>query len=95
MDEAQALADRLAVISDGQIVAEGTPATIGGRDTARARVRFALPEGYTAADLPANAAPGADSMVTVETGEPTETLHRLTGWAVVAIGRFRWNPRPE
>ena len=32
MDEAQALADRLAVISAGQMVAEGTPATIGGRD---------------------------------------------------------------
>ena len=37
MDEAQALADRVAVISDGQIVAEGTPATIGGRDTARSQ----------------------------------------------------------
>ena len=36
MEEAQALADRVAVISGGQIVAEGTPATIGGRDTARA-----------------------------------------------------------
>ena len=34
MDEAQALADQVAVISDGQIVAEGTLATIGGRDTA-------------------------------------------------------------
>ena len=34
MEEAQALADRVAVISGGQIVAEGTPATIGGRDTA-------------------------------------------------------------
>ena len=53
MDEAQALADRVAVISGGQIVAEGTPATIGGRDTARTRIRFALPPGCTAADLPA------------------------------------------
>ena len=53
MEEAQALADRVAVISGGRIVAEGTPATIGGRDTARARIRFALPAGYPAADLPA------------------------------------------
>ena len=45
MEEAQALADRVAVISGGRIVAEGTPATIGGRDTARARIRFALPAG--------------------------------------------------
>ena len=45
MEEAQALADRVAVISGGQIVAEGTPATIGGRDTARYRIRFAQPAG--------------------------------------------------
>jgi ABC-2 type transport system ATP-binding protein len=81
MEEAQALADRVAVISGGQIVAEGTPATIGGRDTARARIRFALPAEYTAADLPADAVP-ADGLVTVETAEPTRTLHQLTGWAL-------------
>jgi ABC-2 type transport system ATP-binding protein len=81
MDEAQALADRVAVISGGQIVAEGTPATIGGRDTARARIRFALPAGYTASDLPLRAAAG-DGLVTVETAEPTQALHRLTGWAL-------------
>ena len=86
MEEAQALADRVAVISGGQIVAEGTPATIGGRDTARARIRFALPAGYTAADLPADAVPAdtgpADGLVTVQTAEPTRTLHQLTGWAL-------------
>ena len=81
MEEAQALADRVAVISEGQIVAEGTPASIGGRDTARARIRFALPAGYTAADLPADAVP-AGGLVTVETAEPTRALHQLTGWAL-------------
>ena len=81
MDEAQALADRVAVISDGQIVAEGTPATIGGRDHARARIHFTLPPGWTAADLPVAATP-ADGLVTVQTAEPTQTLHELTGWAL-------------
>ncbi len=81
MEEAQVLADRVAVISGGQIVAEGTPSTIGGRDTARARIRFALPLGYTAADLPFDATAG-EGLVTVETAEPTETLHQLTGWAL-------------
>lgn len=52
MDEAQTLADRVAVISAGWIVAEGTPASLGGRDTARARIRFALPDGTSAAELP-------------------------------------------
>jgi ABC-2 type transport system ATP-binding protein len=40
LDEAEALADRLAVISDGRIVAEDTPAGLGGRATAEATVRW-------------------------------------------------------
>jgi ABC-2 type transport system ATP-binding protein len=101
MEEAQALADRVAVLSGGLIAAEGTPATIGGRDTARTRIRFALPAGYTAADLPPDAAlrgavpggavPGSavlsgaepsGDLVTVETAEPAQALHQLTGWAL-------------
>lgn len=34
LEEAEALADRLAVLANGRIVAEGTPATLGGRGTA-------------------------------------------------------------
>jgi len=82
MDEAQALADRVAVIAGGEIVAEGTPDSIGGRDTARARVRFMTPDGYVAADLPVDAAPGADGLITIEVDDPTEMLARLAGWAV-------------
>ena len=52
MDEAQELADRVAIIAGGQIVAEGTPSSLGGRDTARARIRFALPTGCMPGDLP-------------------------------------------
>jgi ABC-2 type transport system ATP-binding protein len=40
LDEAEALADRVAVIAGGRIVADGTPATLGGRDTYRATVRW-------------------------------------------------------
>lgn len=81
MDEAQVLADRVAVIASGQIVAEGTPATIGGRDSALTRVRFALPPGAAASDVPVPAEV-ADGVVTVEVEEPTAVLHRLTGWAL-------------
>jgi ABC-2 type transport system ATP-binding protein len=83
MDEAQALADRVAVMSGGRIVAGGTPADLGGRDSAQARIRFALPRGYAAAGLPTGASvvPG-DGLVTVRTSAPTETLHQLTGWAL-------------
>jgi ABC-2 type transport system ATP-binding protein len=82
MDEAQALADRLAVLSAGQVVAEGPPAAIGGRDRAQARIRFDLPDGCHPADLPLDAATAGDGLVTIETVEPTGALHVLTGWAL-------------
>jgi ABC-2 type transport system ATP-binding protein len=45
LDEAEALADRVAVIAGGKIVAEGTPTTLGGRSTAKATVRWLGPDG--------------------------------------------------
>ena len=54
MDEAQYLADRVAVIAAGRIVAEGPPATLGDRNLARVRIRYRLPAGATPPDrLPA------------------------------------------
>ena len=44
MDEAQHLADRVAVIADGRIVTDGAPATLGGRDATRARVSYRVPD---------------------------------------------------
>ena len=81
MDEAQNLADRVAVIDHGLIVAEGTPDTLGGRATARTEVRFALAE-HSPDSLPV--APAAIDGATVEyhTDDPTALLHALTGWAV-------------
>ncbi|OLF09541.1 ABC transporter [Actinophytocola xinjiangensis] len=40
LDEAEALADEVAVIAGGRIVARGTPATLGGRSTAKATVSW-------------------------------------------------------
>jgi ABC-2 type transport system ATP-binding protein len=45
LDEAEALADRVAVIAGGRIVAEGTPAALGGRSTAKATVSWLGPNG--------------------------------------------------
>ena len=81
MDEAQNLADRVAVISEGLIVAEGTPATLAGRDSARATVTFTLPEGVTPpADLGARRSAGGVMELAPE--NLTVALHRLTGWAL-------------
>ena len=82
MDEAQALADRVVVIADGRIVAEGTPQSIGGRAEADVTVEFRLPRGVAPADLPVPVeALSDDGMVGLTTSEPTEVLHLLTSWA--------------
>jgi ABC-2 type transport system ATP-binding protein len=81
MAEAQALADRVVLLSGGAVVAEGPPATLGGRGTDRARITFTLPPGFPAAELPVPATL-QNGAVVIETGRLTEELHRLTGWAV-------------
>lgn len=85
MDEAQRLADRVAVIASGRIVALGPPESLGGRDRAEAVIRFRLPATATVEDLPAEvrslARGGADGLA-VRTREPTRLLHALTGWAL-------------
>ncbi|HEY0237542.1 MAG TPA: ABC transporter ATP-binding protein [Friedmanniella sp.] len=40
LDEAEHLADRVVVVSDGHVVAEGAPATLGGASAHQARVRW-------------------------------------------------------
>ncbi len=40
LDEAEALADRVAVIVDGKIVEVSTPENLGGRNTAKARISW-------------------------------------------------------
>ena len=83
MDEAQYLADRVAVIAAGRIVAEGPPATLGDRDHAAARIRYRLPDG---AIPPAGliAAPDGDGFVQVASEDVVADLHRLTGWALAS-----------
>ena len=81
MEEAQYLADQVAVISSGRIVAEGPPATIGNRDQARAQIRYRLAGGPAPpADL--TAPPGPDGLIELAPDDLTAALHRLTGWAL-------------
>jgi ABC-2 type transport system ATP-binding protein len=84
MDEAQNLADRVAVIAKGVIVAEGSPDSIAGRNVGLARVAFRVPAGHSAGELPLprDAQPSAaDGFVTFETETPTAALAPLTQWA--------------
>ncbi len=84
MEEAQALADEIAVFAGGRIVARGTPNEIGGREDLPSRIEFQLPARVSATDLPLEfrSGLGADDRVTVETADPTRSVHELTGWAI-------------
>src|SRR3954470_16754349 len=55
MDEAQALADRVAILAAGRVVACGPPDTLAGRDRSTTRIRFRLPSRVSVAELPVNA----------------------------------------
>ncbi|MEV0146209.1 MULTISPECIES: ABC transporter ATP-binding protein [unclassified Nonomuraea] len=79
MEEAQELADRVAVMSGGRVVAMGTPATLGGRDSAETRIRYRTPEGP----------------VVLETTDPTGTLRELIRSGVVLDGLTVHRPSLE
>ena len=83
MDEAQHLADRVVVINRGEIVAAGTPETIGGRAKAAARIRFALPPGVEPPpSIGVPVARDGPTAFTMESTDEVHTLHALTSWAL-------------
>jgi ABC-2 type transport system ATP-binding protein len=94
MDEAQALASRVAVMRDGEIIAIGRPDELGGRDSRPAEVRFILPAGWSLGDVPdvpARERTIDGDRVLVLTDEPVVAVQRITTWAVerdVALGHF-------
>jgi ABC-2 type transport system ATP-binding protein len=65
LDEAQFLADRVAIVKDGVIVAEGPPSELSSE---RSRYRVAYSRN--------------GHQEVIETDDPTELLHRLTGEAL-------------
>ena len=74
LDEAQALADRVAIIKDGRILAEGAPADLGGGGATRYRVAWRDGDGVR---------------VQRETDDPTALLHEVTGAALGRGERLR------
>jgi ABC-2 type transport system ATP-binding protein len=67
LDEAQALADRVAIIKDGRILAEGAPADLGVGSAARYRVSWRV---------------NGSGVQERQTDDPTELLHELTAAAL-------------
>jgi ABC-2 type transport system ATP-binding protein len=69
LDEAQELADRVAIIKDGRILVEGAPRELGSTGGAAYRIAYRITN-------------GDGSLVERETDDPTSLLHELTGAAL-------------
>jgi ABC-2 type transport system ATP-binding protein len=85
MDEAENLADRIAVIAAGRIVAEGTPATLGGRERMAATIRFTPPPGFDEWDLPEplrDHSSRENGRIVVESTQPLADVKALADWAL-------------
>ena len=82
MDEAQFLADRVAIIVGGQIIAEGRPDTLTTKHLGATTVSFGLPDGVRLPPALAATANSSGNLVELQTTEPLRTLHELTGWAL-------------
>src|SRR5271166_2824846 len=86
MDGAEYLADRIAVLSAGRVVAHGTPRTLGGRDHMATAITFTLPAGLQARDLPEGlrplAGPGPGGSTVLHSESPLVHLQMLGNWAL-------------
>jgi len=85
MEEAQQLADRVAIIVGGVIVAQGPPDQLGGHERDTVEISFRLPAGVAITELPGfarAAAEKANGALALHTDRPVEVLNELTGWAL-------------
>jgi ABC-2 type transport system ATP-binding protein len=84
MDEAQHLADRVAILRRGELVAVGDLAEIGAGVGAATVIRFRVPEGVSADELRSIVdAPVelAGDVASLKVESPQRPLYKLTGWA--------------
>jgi ABC-2 type transport system ATP-binding protein len=86
MEEAERLADRIAVIAAGEIVAEGTPQTLGDRQLSGSEITFEMPVGAVVTDLPAKLVDAvhesSGARVVLHADRVSSALHELSGWAI-------------
>jgi len=81
MDEAQHLADRVAIIVQGAIVAGGAPDVVAGRNN-RALIRFALNADTALPERFAGRGNVEGRRVELDSTDPTRDLNELTAWAL-------------
>lgn len=81
MDEAQNLTDRVCVVSAGEVVRIGTPASLRA-ERAETRIQFVRPDGVSVPEVGEVVPGGEDGLMAMITETPTKALHELTAWAV-------------
>ncbi|MDQ0795010.1 ABC transporter ATP-binding protein [Streptomyces sp. B1I3] len=80
LEEAEALADRLAIMHQGRIVTSGTIREVTAERPAR--IRFELPDDVAPAQLPLSLRAAADGpRIDIRTHGLQESLHELLSWA--------------
>ncbi|RDG35611.1 ABC transporter ATP-binding protein [Streptomyces corynorhini] len=80
LEEAESLADRLAIMDQGRIVASGTPADVTA--SRPGRIRFVLPGHVTAGQLPLSLRAAADGRrIEIRTRQVQRDLGQLLRWA--------------
>ncbi len=86
LEEAEYLADRVAVMASGKIVASGTPDELRASADAGTVIRFTLPAVDAALagllDPLVGNATGRDGKIEIVTAKPTADLAHVTAWAV-------------
>ena len=83
MDEAEALADRAAILVGGKIRAQGNPRQLVAGEANVTFVEFSLPEGSLRPPGPLmHGATVEEGIVRIKTSDTRRTLHDLTGWAL-------------
>lgn len=95
MDEVQVLADRVAVLVEGRIVSEGTPAELRGRAESETMIRFRFPEVDPSSGPVVDMLGGLVGRTSLRNGvfevctvDPTTDLSLLTGWALERGGQL-------
>lgn len=87
MEEAEHLADRVAVMASGHLVALDTPANLVRNEGSDAVIAFVLPEGVRPEDLPPiglGSARTHGQQVDIRSTDPIRDLNALTQWAMAS-----------
>jgi ABC-2 type transport system ATP-binding protein len=93
LEEAESLADRLAIMHEGRIATTGTPAEVTAAEPSR--ISFELPEGYFVGDLPPLGELGVSGhesdgrIIRLRTHELQRTATGLLTWAAQARVELR------